>query len=116
MDVTIYHNPRCSKSRETLALLEDRGVHPRVVKYLDTPLDVAGLRALLALLKLTPRELLRTTEDAYRNLDLANPSRSDDELLAAIAKHPELMQRPVVVAGDHARIGRPPEVVLEIIE
>ncbi len=114
MTLTIYHNPRCSKSRETLALLQDRGFEPVIVNYLDTPLDASGLRALLAKLQRPARDLVRTGEDAYRTLGL--DGASEDELIDALAAHPALMQRPVVVAGDRARIGRPPEAVLDIVE
>lgn len=115
MQVTIYHNPRCSKSRQTLALLEERGIEPQVVKYLETPPDVATLRTLLDQLALPARELLRTGEDAYRELGLADESLAEDDLLNAMQEHPELIQRPIVVVGNRARIGRPPEQVLEIL-
>lgn len=116
MDVTIYHNPRCSKSRETLALLQDRGLELQVVNYLETPLDADGLRALLAKLGLGARALLRTGDAAYRELGLDDPACSEDELVQAMADHPALMQRPVVVVGDRARLGRPPEAVLDIVD
>lgn len=116
MPLTIYHNPRCSKSRETLALLESKGFAPRIVKYLETPPNADELRTLVAQLGIEVRDLLRTGEAVYAELGLDDPSRSDEELLAAIVAHPELMQRPIVVSGDRARIGRPPETVLEIIE
>ena len=115
MQVTIYHNPRCSKSRQTLALLEERGIEPQVVKYLETPPDVAMLRTLLDQLGLPARELIRTGEDAYSELGLANESLAENDLLKAMHEHPELIQRPIVVVGNRARIGRPPEQVLEIL-
>jgi len=116
MQVTIFHNPRCSKSRQTLALLEARGIEPEVVRYLDDPPDVEVLRRLLGKLGLAARDLLRTGEADYRALDLGRPGLSDDELLEAMAAHPGLIQRPIVVAGAKARLGRPPEAVLEILE
>ncbi|HEX7030570.1 MAG TPA: arsenate reductase (glutaredoxin) [Gammaproteobacteria bacterium] len=116
MTVTIYHNPRCSKSRETLELIEARGFEPRIVKYLETPPDAATLESLLAKLGLGARDLLRTNESAYKELGLADASLSDAELVKAMAAHPELIQRPIVVANGKARLGRPPESVLEILD
>ncbi|MBB1611280.1 arsenate reductase (glutaredoxin) [Pseudomonas sp. UMC65] len=114
-DLTLYHNPRCSKSRGALELLEQRGLAPTVVRYLETPLDAAQLRSLLAKLGLSARQLLRTGEDEYKTLNLADPSLSEEQLVAAIAQHPKLMERPILEAGDKAIIGRPPENVLEIL-
>ena len=114
-DLTLYHNPRCSKSRGALELLEQRGLAPTVVRYLETPLDAAQLRSLLAKLGLSARQLLRTGEDEYKTLNLADPSLSEEQLVAAIAQHPKLMERPILQAGEKAIIGRPPENVLEIL-
>lgn len=114
-DLTLYHNPRCSKSRGALELLEARGLAPTVVRYLETPPDAATLRSLLGKLGMTARELLRSGEDEYKSLDLANPALSEDELIAAMISHPKLIERPILVAGDNAVIGRPPEKVLEIL-
>ena len=114
-DLTLYHNPRCSKSRGALELLEQRGLAPTVVRYLETPLDAAQLRSLLAKLGLSARQLLRTGEDEYKTLNLADPSLSEEQLVAAIAQHPKLMERPILEAGGKAIIGRPPENVLEIL-
>ncbi|ATR84393.1 MULTISPECIES: arsenate reductase (glutaredoxin) [Pseudomonas] len=114
-DLTLYHNPRCSKSRGALELLEARGLAPTVVRYLETPPDAATLRSLLGKLGITARELLRSGEDEYKSLDLANPALSEDELIAAMVSHPKLIERPILVAGDNAVIGRPPEKVLEIL-
>lgn len=114
-DLTLYHNPRCSKSRGALELLEQRGLAPTVVRYLETPLDAAQLRSLLAKLGLSARQLLRIGEDEYKTLNLADPSLSEEQLVAAIAQHPKLMERPILEAGDKAIIGRPPENVLEIL-
>lgn len=115
MSVTIYHNPRCSKSRQTLALLNERGLAPQVVEYLKTPPDAATLRDLVKKLGLTPRELLRRTEAPYKDLDLADPAKSDEDLISAMATHPILIERPIVVSGRKAALGRPPEQVLEIL-
>lgn len=115
MPVTIYHNPRCSKSRQTLALLEERGLQPTVIRYLETPPDVATLRSLLGMLELAPRDVMRRKEAAYRENGLDDPSLDDDALLAAIVANPVLLERPIVVAGGRAAIGRPPENVLEIL-
>ena len=114
-DVTIYHNPRCSKSRQTLALLTTRGVTPRVVHYLDSPPTAATLKRLLKLLAMRPRQLLRTQEASYADLRLDDPARTDDELIAAMVSHPVLIERPIVEANGRAIIGRPPENVLQII-
>lgn len=114
-DLTLYHNPRCSKSRGALELLEQRGLAPTVVRYLETPLEASQLRSLLAKLGLSARQLLRTGEDEYKSLNLADPSLSEAQLIAAIAEHPKLMERPILEAGDKAIIGRPPEKVLEIL-
>ncbi|MFS0826201.1 arsenate reductase (glutaredoxin) [Pseudomonas phoenicis] len=114
-ELTLYHNPRCSKSRSALALLEARGLAPTVVRYLDTPPDAATLRALLARLGLGARQLLRTGEDAYAALGLADPALTDEQLIAAMVEQPILIERPILVAGDRAVIGRPPENVLEIL-
>jgi len=114
--VTIYHNPRCSKSRQTLQLLRDRGIEPKVVAYLDDPPDEKTIRSLLGKLGVGAWELLRRKEAAFREMDLA--SKNDDEaaLVRAMARRPILIERPIVVCGPAARIGRPPEQVLEILE
>ena len=114
-DLTLYHNPRCSKSRGALELLEARGLTPTVVRYLDTPLDAAQIEALLKKLGISARQLLRTGEDEYKTLNLADSSLSDAQLIDAMAAHPKLIERPILVAGDRAIIGRPPENVLEIL-
>lgn len=114
-DLTLYHNPRCSKSRGALDLLEARGLAPTVVRYLETPPDVATLKALLDKLGMPPRQLLRTGEDDYAQLNLADPTLSDAQLIDAMATHPKLIERPILVAGDKAVIGRPPEKILEIL-
>ncbi|TDF81072.1 arsenate reductase (glutaredoxin) [Pseudomonas sp. H9] len=114
-DLTLYHNPRCSKSRGALELLEARGLAPTVVRYLETPPDAATLKALLEKLGIGARQLLRSGEDEYKELNLADLALSDAQLIDAMAKHPKLIERPILVAGNKAVIGRPPEKVLEIL-
>ena len=114
-DLTLYHNPRCSKSRGALELLEARGLTPTVVRYLETPLNAAQIKALLAKLGISARQLLRTGEDEYKSLNLADATLSEAQLIAAIAAHPKLIERPILVAGEQAVIGRPPEKILEIL-
>ncbi len=114
--VKIYHNPRCSKSRETLSLLQSRGIDPEVVLYLETPPDAGTLRQLLQLLGMeSPRELMRQKEDLYKSLNLADPALSNAALIQAMVDNPKLIERPIVVSRGQARIGRPPEQVLEIV-
>lgn len=115
MTVTIYHNPRCSKSRQTLALLEERGIQPRIIAYLDEPPCAAEISTLLGQLGLNDaRDLMRRGEAEYTKLGLENPALSQAELIDAMSKHPRLIERPIVVNGQQARLGRPPEQVLEI--
>lgn len=113
--VRIYHNNRCSKSRATLALLEERGDEVEVVNYLDTPPSAAELTRLLKQLGMTARQLLRTGEAEYQALGLDNPSLDNDALIAAMVAHPRLIERPIVVANGKAALGRPPEAVLAIL-
>lgn len=113
--VRIYHNSRCSKSRATLALLEERGSPVEVINYLDTPPNANELAVLLKQLGMRPRELMRTGETDYQTLGLADPSLDDDALIAAMVAHPKLIERPIVVANGKAAIGRPPESVLAIL-
>jgi arsenate reductase len=113
--VRIYHNARCSKSRATLALLEQRIGACEVVNYLDTPPSTAELGVLLKQLGMTARQLLRTGEAEYQSLGLDNPALDDSTLIAAMAAHPKLIERPIVVANGKAAIGRPPEAVLAIL-
>ena len=113
--VRIYHNPRCSKSRQTLALLEENGISPEIILYLDTPPDIDILAQLLSQLGIGARQLLRTGEDAYQANNLADESIADEQLLAIMAANPKLIERPIVVKGDRAVLGRPPENVLELI-
>lgn len=110
--VTILHNPRCGKSRQTLELLRQRGIEPVVVEYLKTPPSAAELAAILAKLDKRPRDILRTKEAAEAGV---SPDLPDDALIAAMVANPIVIERPIVVAGDRARVGRPPESVLEIL-
>ncbi|SUB83336.1 arsenate reductase [Pragia fontium] len=112
--VTMFHNPRCSTSRTTLALLEERGVQPDIVLYLDTPPDSAQIKTLLKQLGFSSaRQLIRTKEDVYKELNLAEAS--EQQLIDAMVKNPKLIERPIVISGEHARLGRPPEQVLDIL-
>jgi arsenate reductase len=114
-EVTIYHNPRCSKSRQTLALLEENGVTPQVRKYLDDAPSAEELKQVLSQLGITARELLRTKETEFKENGLDDASLSDDQIIKVMTEVPKLIERPIVIKGDQARIGRPPESVLEII-
>ena len=112
----LYHNSRCSKSRAALDLLQARGVEPELVYYLETPPGEAELRGIVAALGLPARALLRTGEAEFAGLGLADPSLDDEALIAAMAAHPNLIERPVFVHGGRAVIGRPPERVLELLD
>lgn len=113
--LTLYHNPRCSKSRETLQLLEEAGQAPKIVLYLDTPPSAATLRQLLKKLGLGARQLLRNKETLYKELGLDDTTLSDKALIDAMVAHPKLIERPIVVLGERAVLGRPPENALELI-
>ncbi|CNH02894.1 arsenate reductase (glutaredoxin) [Yersinia pekkanenii] len=116
-EVTFYHNPRCSKSRETLTLVEQQGIQPQVILYLDTPPSVAELKALLPQLGFSEaRQLMRTKEILYKTLNLADAALTQDQLLQAMSDNPTLIERPIVVYNGKARLGRPPEQVLEILK
>jgi arsenate reductase len=112
MSVTIYHNPKCSKSRQTLALLQENGVEPTIVEYLSTPPSAAELKKILNKMGKGPRDVLRAKEAREEGID---KSLDGDDLIAAIAAHPRALERPIVVKGDKAALGRPPESVLDII-
>lgn len=112
MSVTIYHNPRCTKSRETLALLEKKGVKPKVVEYLNAPPTAAELKAIIKALGVGAAELARKKEAAEAGVDLTLP---EDKLIAAMVKNPIVIERPIVVVGKKAAVGRPPENVLKIL-
>ena len=115
MNLVIYHNPRCSKSRQTLALLRERGLEPEIILYLESPPSEARLEELLDMLAMPARDLMRGKEAPYRELGLDNASLTRAELVAAMASHPILIERPIVVSGTRAALGRPPERVLEIL-
>jgi arsenate reductase len=113
-DITIYHNPRCSKSRQTLELLQENNISPEIILYLEQTPSKKELKAVLGKLGMSARDLVRTSEEAYKALGLSNPDLSDDQLLDAMINEPKLIQRPIVVAGSRAVIGRPPENVLDL--
>lgn len=113
--ISIYHNPRCSKSRQTLALLEERGIAPEIVLYLETPPTVEALDDILKKLGIPARQLLRKGEDAYKENNLSEPSLSHQQLIEAMVENPKLIERPIVINGDKAVLGRPPEQVLNIL-
>jgi arsenate reductase len=115
MKVKIYHNPRCSKSRETLQLLHDKGIEPEIVEYLKTPPSAEELDAILQKLGIEPRDLMRKKEKPYDENDLFDKSLDRQTLIRAMVEHPILIERPIVLAGDKAAIGRPPENVLAIL-
>jgi arsenate reductase len=115
MRVAIYHNPRCSKSRQTLQLLQEKGIEPDVVEYLKTPPDKAALEHILQMLGLEPRELMRKKEKEYKALRLDDPALSRDQLIEAMIANPKLIERPIVIQNGKAAIGRPPEKVLDIL-
>ena len=114
-ELSIYHNPRCSKSRQTLDLLEQQGVKPKVIEYLKTPPSVAALSEILSQLGLSARQLLRKGEAEYKDLNLADESLTEQQLIQAMCEHPKLIERPIVIHNGKAKIGRPPEAVLDIL-
>jgi len=113
--IEIWHNPRCSKSRAALELLKENDVEPKIVLYLENAPTAERIDAVLQLLKLEPRELMRKAEEPYKKLRLDDPKRTRKELVEAMATHPILIERPIVIAGRRAVVGRPPERVLEIL-
>lgn len=115
MEILIYHNPRCSKSRQALELLESEGCTPTIIEYLKTPPTHEELRQILGLLSMNPRELMRKKESEYKNNNLDNPDLSDDQLIEAMIKYPKLIERPIVIKNEKAAIGRPPENVLKLL-
>ena len=114
-EVTIYHNPRCSKSRATLELLREQGIEPTIIEYLKTPPSQAELSRLLDMLGMQPRELMRSKEAEYREQNLDDPALKKKDLVKAMHDTPKLIERPIVVANGRAALGRPPEQVLEIL-
>ena len=115
MSVVIYHNPRCSKSRQALALLRERGVEPQIIEYLEAPPTADEFAAILDKLGMEPRGVLRRREAAYRREGLDNPALDRSRLIRAMVANPILIERPIVLANGRAALGRPPEAVLEIL-
>lgn len=115
MNVQILHNPRCSKSRTTLQLLRDNGVEPEIILYLETPPDADTLTSILGKLDMRPRDLMRKGQSEYKGMGLADEQLNDQQLISAMIDVPILIERPIVLANGKARIGRPPESVLEIL-
>ena len=115
MSITIYHNPKCSKSRQTLKLLEEQGGNPTIIEYLKNPPTAEKLKEILSLLGMSPRDLMRKKEDEYKKLGLANSNLSDGHLIDFMVRNPILIERPIVLANGQAAIGRPPEQILNIL-
>lgn len=115
MGLKLFHNPRCSKSRKALELLREKGQEPEIVLYLETPPAADEIKKLLRQLGIGARDLLRTQEEAYGKLGLSDASLDDDALIAAMAAHPQLIERPICIHGRRAVIGRPPEKVLDVL-
>lgn len=115
MPVEIYHNPRCSKSRQALQLLEEKGIQPKVTRYLETPPTQERLEKILDMLGMEPRDLMRKKEAEYKQAGLDDPTLSREQLIQAMIKHPKLIERPIVIKDGRAALGRPPESVLEIV-
>ncbi len=113
--ITIYHNPRCSKSRQTLALIEEKGIKPNIILYLETIPTAQELKAIIAKLNISARDLLRKGEQAYKDNGLNDNSLSDDVLIEKMTEFPKLIERPIVIKGDQAVLGRPPENVLSLL-
>ncbi|MDC9724644.1 MAG: arsenate reductase (glutaredoxin) [Gammaproteobacteria bacterium] len=114
-DIHIYHNPRCSKSRQTLALLEENGFQAEVIEYLKTPPSIESLSNIIEQLGFTARQLLRKGEAIYKELNLKDETLTESQLIQAMCEHPKLIERPIVIHNGKAKIGRPPESVLEIL-
>ena len=111
----VYHNPRCSKSRQTLQILKDNECDTEIILYLETAIDQSVLEGVIKKISLSPRELLRKGEQEFKDNDLKNKNLSDQEIIEVMVKHPKVIERPIVVKGDKAILGRPPENVLELI-
>ena len=115
MSVTIFHNPRCSKSRQTLSLIQEKNIDINIIEYLKTPPDISQLKLILKKLGYEPRQLMRKSEQLYKDLDLGNENKTTEDLVIAMAQNPILIERPIVLSGEKAAIGRPPESVLNIL-
>ncbi|OUR64229.1 arsenate reductase (glutaredoxin) [Methylophaga sp. 42_25_T18] len=114
-EISIFHNPRCSKSRQTLALLEQQNIQPEIIEYLKIPPTVPQLNDIITMLNIEPRALLRKGEALYKELDLADLSLSNEQLIDIMCRNPKLIERPIVISNGKAKIGRPPESVLDIL-
>lgn len=115
MSVKIYHNPRCSKSRQALEILKEKNIEPEIIRYLEKGLEESEIKEILTLLNKSPREIMRKNEDDYKVNNLKDETLSDEALIKAICKFPKLLERSIVINDQKARIGRPPESILEII-
>ena len=115
MSVTIYHNPRCSKSRQTLSLIQEKSIDVNIIEYLKTPPNISQLKQILKQLGYEPRQLMRKSEQIYKDLDLGNENKTAEDLVNAMAQNPILIERPIVLSGEKAAVGRPPESVLDIL-
>lgn len=115
MNVIIWHNPRCSKSRQTLALIQAEGIEPTIVHYLEQPPEAEELDRVLGLLDIAPRDLMRRKENEYKELSLDDEKLTRSQLILSMVEYPKLIERPVVINGDRAAVGRPPEAILEIL-
>ena len=115
MSVTIFHNPRCSKSRQTLNLIQEKNIDINIIEYLKTPPDISQLKQILKKLGYEPRQLMRKSEQIYKDLDLGNENKTTEDLVIAMAQNPILIERPIVLSGEKAAIGRPPASVLDIL-
>tara|TARA_E500000178_G_scaffold345547_1_gene395601 strand:- start:370 stop:717 length:348 start_codon:yes stop_codon:yes gene_type:complete len=115
MSVTIFHNPRCSKSRQTLSLIQEKNIDINIIEYLKTPPDISQLKQVLKQLGYEPRQLMRKSEQIYKDLDLGNENKTAEDLIIAMTQNPILIERPIVLSGEKAAIGRPPESVLNIL-
>ena len=115
MSVTIFHNPRCSKSRQTLSLIQEKNIDINIIEYLKTPPDISQLKQILEQLGYEPRQLMRKSEQIYKDLDLGNENKTAEDLIIAMTQNPILIERPIVLSGEKAAIGRPPESVLNIL-
>ena len=115
MSVTIFHNPRCSKSRQTLSLIQEKNIDINIIEYLKTPPDISQLKQILKQLGYEPRQLMRKSEQIYKDLDLGNENKTAADLIIAMTQNPILIERPIVFSGEKAAIGRPPESVLNIL-
>ena len=115
MPVTIFHNPRCSKSRQTLSLIQEKNIDINIIEYLKTPPDISQLKQILKQLGYEPRQLMRKSEQIYKDLDLGNENKTEEDLVIAMTQNPILIERPIVLSGEKVAIGRPPESVLNIL-